>query len=67
MSKLTLQQHMRNARAAKQAMLDSGELPASAAGGRHPKPTKCARCGLVQPSFREAFVHCRTKRRAIVV
>ena len=41
-----LQRHLSKAAKRKAEMLHSGELPASAAGGRKPKPTPCSRCGV---------------------
>lgn len=38
----------------------AGQLPVS--GAAVPKPTKCARCGVEQPSARAAWVHCRKSR-----
>lgn len=57
-----LQRHLSKAARRKAQMLHSGELPASAAGGRKPKPTLCARCGVEQPSARVAWMHCRAHR-----
>lgn len=54
-----LQEHQSKAARAKLRKIRSGELPKSAAGGRPGTPTKCERCGEMQPSARAAWVHCR--------
>jgi hypothetical protein len=51
--------HLRRAAQRKHEMIQAGELPASARGGRPGKPTVCPRCGQEQPTFRAAFAHCR--------
>lgn len=55
--------HQRRAAQRKARMVASGELPASAAGGRKAVPTKCIRCGVTQPSARAAWMHCRASRQ----
>lgn len=41
--------------------IKAGILPVT--GAAVPKPTKCARCGKLQPSARAAWVHCRKPRK----
>lgn len=35
----------------------------AAASAAHRKPTPCVKCGVVQPTAREARTHCRKKRK----
>ena len=58
-----LVKHLRKAAHRKAELIRSGDLPASAAGGRKPKPTACERCGKTQPSARAAWMHCRPQRK----
>ncbi|MDP8990436.1 MAG: hypothetical protein M3N41_10215 [Acidobacteriota bacterium] len=45
---------------ARAEMVKAGLLPVT--GAAVPKPTVCPRCGVEQPSARQAWVHCRVPK-----
>lgn len=55
-----LQEHLSKAALIRWEKIRAGESPAPTGGGRKPTPTKCERCGELQPSARAAWIHCRT-------
>jgi hypothetical protein len=45
------------------SMAEIGAIGGKIGGKKRAKPTKCPRCGKLQPTARQAWTHCRKPRK----